>query len=254
MEPDASDRRGSALERERSAPSAPSSRASPTAIQASAPSSSRVGVPESLARMNTGSSKSDSMSPTFAGTSTAVSLVVASLRAGAPGKAGRAGTRHARKSDSVEEEETTAPARVATRALRARAEPPRNRGSLPSSRTMYIRCGIIPIGRLVFLPPHPLHSLKRGALMLASPRRPLLVQLVVTRRCNLACGYCSEYDDVSPPVEVSLLERRIDHIARLGTLILTFTGGEPLLHQKLDQLIARASAHGIVCTMISNGY
>ena len=119
---------------------------------------------------------------------------------------------------------------------------------------MYIRCGIIPIGRLVFLPPHPLHSLKRGALMLASPRRPLLVQLVVTRRCNLACGYCSEYDDVSPPVEAPVLERRIDHIARLGTLILTLTGGEPLLHPKLDQLIARASAHGIVCTMISNGY
>jgi MoaA/NifB/PqqE/SkfB family radical SAM enzyme len=106
----------------------------------------------------------------------------------------------------------------------------------------------------VFLPPHPLHSLRRGALMLASPRRPLLVQLVVTRRCNLACGYCSEYDDVSEPVEVSLLERRIDHIAGLGTLIVTLTGGEPLLHPKLDQLVARATSHGMVCTTISNGY
>lgn len=90
--------------------------------------------------------------------------------------------------------------------------------------------------------------------MLASPRRPLLVQLVVTRRCNLSCGYCSEYDDVSAPVPVEVLEQRIDHIAKLGTLILTLTGGEPLLHPKLDHLIARAVSHGMVVTTISNGY
>ena len=30
--------------------------------------------------------------------------------------------------------------------------------------------------------------------------RPVLVQIVVTRRCNLACGYCYEYDKVSKPV------------------------------------------------------
>jgi MoaA/NifB/PqqE/SkfB family radical SAM enzyme len=106
----------------------------------------------------------------------------------------------------------------------------------------------------VFLPPHPLSSLTRGALMLASPRRPLLVQLVVTRRCNLSCGYCSEYDEVSSPVATELLERRIDHVARLGTLVITLTGGEPLLHPKLDQLIARVTSQGVVCTLISNGY
>jgi MoaA/NifB/PqqE/SkfB family radical SAM enzyme len=90
--------------------------------------------------------------------------------------------------------------------------------------------------------------------MLASPRRPLLVQLVVTRRCNLACGYCDEYDDKSAPVEPTLLERRIDHAGDLGTLVLTLTGGEPLLHPKLDALVARVVARGMVCTLISNGY
>ena len=48
--------------------------------------------------------------------------------------------------------------------------------------------------------PHPIAGARRYALALVSVRRPLLVQLVVTRRCNLACGYCHEYDDVSPPV------------------------------------------------------
>jgi MoaA/NifB/PqqE/SkfB family radical SAM enzyme len=106
----------------------------------------------------------------------------------------------------------------------------------------------------VFLPVHPFASARRGALVLASPRRPLLAQLVVTRRCNLACGYCHEYDSVSPPVESALLERRIDRCADLGTLILTLTGGEPLLHPRLDALVARAVARGMVCTLISNGY
>ena len=90
--------------------------------------------------------------------------------------------------------------------------------------------------------------------MLASPRRPLLVQLVVTRRCNLSCGYCFEYDDHSPPVPADLLEQRIDHAAALGTLVLTLTGGEPLLHPTLDALVARVASHGMVCTLISNGY
>lgn len=106
----------------------------------------------------------------------------------------------------------------------------------------------------MFFPPNPLSSVGRGALMLISPRRPLLVQLVVTRRCNLACGYCHEYDGVSPPVDTALLEQRIDHAAALGTLVLTLTGGEPLLHQRLDELVARVASHGVVCTLISNGY
>lgn len=101
---------------------------------------------------------------------------------------------------------------------------------------------------------NPLWNAGRGARMLASPKTPLLVQLVVTRRCNLACGYCHEYDDRSPPVEAALLLRRIDHAGQLGTLVLTLTGGEPLLHPKLDSLVERAVSRGMVCTLISNGY
>src|SRR4051812_41287439 len=90
--------------------------------------------------------------------------------------------------------------------------------------------------------------------MLASPRRPLLVQLVVTRRCNLACGYCHEYDSASQPVDTSLLERRVHPAGELGTLVVTLTGGEPLLHPQLDTFVARVASRGMVCTLISNGY
>ncbi len=106
----------------------------------------------------------------------------------------------------------------------------------------------------MFLPPRFPTALARGARMLLEPTAPVLVQMVVTRRCNLSCGYCNEYDDVSDPLPVEQLKRQIDHVAALGTIVLTFTGGEPLLHPELDSLIAYAVERGLVVTSITNGY
>ena len=89
---------------------------------------------------------------------------------------------------------------------------------------------------------------------LASTRHPVMAQIVPMRRCNLACAYCNEYDDVSKPVPIDEMLRRIDHLARLGTSIITISGGEPLLHPDLDQVIARIRHHGRLAGMITNGY
>ena len=86
------------------------------------------------------------------------------------------------------------------------------------------------------------------------PTTPVLAQMVVTRRCNLTCGYCNEYDTFSPPVPTATLLQRIDHLASLGTVILTLTGGEPLLHPDLDKIIAHAVSKGMVTTSITNGF
>ncbi len=86
------------------------------------------------------------------------------------------------------------------------------------------------------------------------PESPLLTQLVVIRRCNLSCGYCNEYDDYSPPIPVEELFARVDHLAGLGCLVLTLTGGEPFMHPQLDEVVARAVSHGMVVTAISNAY
>jgi len=84
--------------------------------------------------------------------------------------------------------------------------------------------------------------------------RPLIANLIVTRRCNLSCGYCFEYDKVSPPVPTDVLKERIDHIARLDAVFITFTGGESLLHPEADQLVAHARAKGLVPFLNTNGY
>jgi len=103
--------------------------------------------------------------------------------------------------------------------------------------------------------PKPIGGAIRGSLRAITDRYvPLQVQLVVTRRCNLSCGYCNEYDDFSPPTPYEALRQYVDHLADLGTVVLTFTGGEPLLNPRLDDVCAYAVSKGIVVTSITNGY
>src|ERR1700678_337450 len=103
-----------------------------------------------------------------------------------------------------------------------------------------------------------LHRRSREWRMLAkgirSTSHPVLAHIVPTRRCNLSCTYCNEFDDFSKPVPVSEMVRRIDLLANLGTSIIAFSGGEPLLHPELDDLIVRIRRRGAIAGMITNGY
>ncbi len=89
---------------------------------------------------------------------------------------------------------------------------------------------------------------------LMSTAHPYMAHIVPMRRCNLACTYCNEYDDHSDPVPIAEMERRIDELGRLGTSVITISGGEPLLHPELDRVIARIRKTGAIAGMITNGY
>lgn len=89
---------------------------------------------------------------------------------------------------------------------------------------------------------------------LASTRHPVMAHIIPIRRCNLACGYCNEYDDFSKPVPTDEMYRRIDRLGELGTTVVTFSGGEPLLHPELDDLIRRVRKTGALACLITNGY
>ncbi len=89
---------------------------------------------------------------------------------------------------------------------------------------------------------------------LASTAHPYMAHIVPMRRCNLACTYCNEFDDHSDAVPIDEMLRRIDHLGRLGTSVITISGGEPLLHPDLDQVIARIRSTGAIAGMITNGY
>jgi MoaA/NifB/PqqE/SkfB family radical SAM enzyme len=78
-------------------------------------------------------------------------------------------------------------------------------------------------------------------------------QLIVTRRCNLSCGYCSEYDNVSEPVPVEDLKGRIDALHRLGSANITLLGGEPLMHPDIAEIVVLAARKSNV-SMVTNGF
>jgi len=85
--------------------------------------------------------------------------------------------------------------------------------------------------------------------------RALYCQLIVTRRCNLACGYCNEFDKISQPVPYEVLVGRIDHlVGELGVTIMDFLGGEPLLHPRIADIIRHAKSRGCWTNIITNAF
>ena len=87
-----------------------------------------------------------------------------------------------------------------------------------------------------------------------STKHPVLVHIVPMRRCNLSCTYCNEYDKTSDPVPIDTMLARLDKLAELGSSVITISGGEPMLHPNIYDIIGRIRHHGMIAGLISNGY
>jgi MoaA/NifB/PqqE/SkfB family radical SAM enzyme len=96
---------------------------------------------------------------------------------------------------------------------------------------------------------NPLQALGR----LLYNRAPIEAQLIVTRRCNLSCGYCTEYDGHSPEIPFDTLRERIDALHQLGVLNIALLGGEPLLHRRIADVVAHADRQAQV-SITTNGF
>jgi MoaA/NifB/PqqE/SkfB family radical SAM enzyme len=97
-------------------------------------------------------------------------------------------------------------------------------------------------------------ELKMIAKALASTKHPILVHVIPMRRCNLDCGYCNEYDDVSQPVPLDQMKERLSILAGMGTSVITISGGEPLMHPELEEIVREARKHKMIAGMITNGF
>ena len=89
---------------------------------------------------------------------------------------------------------------------------------------------------------------------LASTKHPILVHIIPMRQCNLACTYCNEFDDFSKPVPLDEMKKRLDVLADMGTSIITISGGEPVMHPELDEVIAHIRRRGMIAGLITNGF
>ena len=89
---------------------------------------------------------------------------------------------------------------------------------------------------------------------LLSKKHPVLVHIIPMRKCNLDCTYCNEFDDVSAPVPLEEMKKRLDTLTGMGTSIITISGGEPLLHPELDDIIRHIRKNGMIAGLITNGF
>jgi len=96
---------------------------------------------------------------------------------------------------------------------------------------------------------HPVRALTnllvRGA--------PVEAQLIVTRRCNLSCGYCTEFDNISAPIPLAQLKERIDALHRLRVINISLLGGEPLMHPDLPAIVEHGT-RGSQVSVTTNGF
>src|SRR5262249_16793311 len=68
------------------------------------------------------------------------------------------------------------------------------------------------------------------------------------------CSYCNEFDDFSKPVPLEEVKKRLDTLADMGTSVITISGGEPLLHPELPEIIQHIRRRGMIAGLITNGF
>jgi radical SAM additional 4Fe4S-binding domain len=83
---------------------------------------------------------------------------------------------------------------------------------------------------------------------------PLSVLCELTYQCNLSCYYCYQ-KNVPKGAELSCTqwEAIFRQLARMGTLYLTFSGGEPFLREDFLDIVSAACSHDFAISIISNG-
>lgn len=82
--------------------------------------------------------------------------------------------------------------------------------------------------------------------------KPVLCNYYVTYRCNARCSFCDIWEKPSPYITLEDVAQNLRDLKRLGVQVIDFTGGEPLLHRQLDQMLGMAHEMGFITTLTTN--
>jgi pyrroloquinoline quinone biosynthesis protein E len=91
---------------------------------------------------------------------------------------------------------------------------------------------------------------------------PVFCNYFITARCNLRCSYCPVRNPTGSPIfpfcrrtrEVGTGEakRMVAEAAELGVLWMSFSGGEPLLREDLEEVAGEGRERGMVTILDTN--
>lgn len=82
--------------------------------------------------------------------------------------------------------------------------------------------------------------------------KPVLCNYYVTYRCNAKCSFCDIWEKPSPYITLQDVKQNLMDLKRLGVQVIDFTGGEPLLHRDIDQMLGMAHDMGFITTLTTN--
>lgn len=82
---------------------------------------------------------------------------------------------------------------------------------------------------------------------------PVLCNYYVTYRCNATCSFCDIWERPSPYITLENAKSNFKALKKLGVKVVDFTGGEPLLHRQIDELLREAKKAGLITTITTNG-
>ena len=82
---------------------------------------------------------------------------------------------------------------------------------------------------------------------------PVLCNYYLTYRCNATCDFCDIWEQPSPYVTLENVAANLDDLKKLGVKVVDFTGGEPLLHRQLPEILRLAKDKGFITTVTTNG-
>jgi MoaA/NifB/PqqE/SkfB family radical SAM enzyme len=82
---------------------------------------------------------------------------------------------------------------------------------------------------------------------------PVLCNYYVTYRCNARCSFCDIWEKPSPYIKLEDVELNLRALKKLGVQVVDFTGGEPLLHQQIHEMLKLAHGMGFITTLTTNG-
>ena len=83
---------------------------------------------------------------------------------------------------------------------------------------------------------------------------PLNAQIEITRYCNLSCRHCYLPEHPKLMMDAALVRTILAQLRDAGCLFLTLTGGEPLLHKNITDIIKEAiKSYGFSVSIYTNG-
>lgn len=107
---------------------------------------------------------------------------------------------------------------------------------------------------------HQLRYKMGGSYLNGWSHPPEVINAFITDRCNLGCRQCHYANSDKPGFSLnhvghmppSIFRKFIDEIP--GHPVVSFTGGEPLLHPNVIDFIIYAKQKGRICTLVTNGW